>query len=203
MMTHNIHKHTYMLLLWISTSESPLMIGRHRPSHRKMHYLTIQNRITAHRPGELWWTAINRTGTQCAKLIPGPMWALMSLGRGSATEMWGGGGNLTDKPQLKVTDCVGNRLAHMHQITQTHIHRHTHTELMTAKGVWHACYRHRWMYVYFINLPQTWRGGGGTKGRREKEEKKLNVCVQTVTCKDTVPYNLKCLHLSKTFQAAC
>lgn len=46
-------------------------------------------------------------------------------------------------------------------------------------------------------------GGGETKGRREKEEKKLNVCVQTVTCKDTVPYNLKCLHLSKTFQAAC
>ena len=46
---------------------------------------------------------------------------------------------------------------------------------MTAKGVWHACHRHRWMYVYFINLPQTWREGrGGTKGRREKEEKKLN-----------------------------
>lgn len=53
--------------------------------------------------------------------------------KGQCNRDVGGGGDLTDKPQLKVTDCVGNRLAHMHQITQTHIHRHT--ELMTAKGV--------------------------------------------------------------------
>lgn len=98
--------------------------------------------------------AINWTGTQHAKLMPSPYVLQCASGRGGANTARA----LTDKPQLKVTVYVGNRLTHMHQM------------LMTAEEAWHACHHHWCMYVYFINLPQTlwgakegWKKAGKTK----------------------------------------
>lgn len=136
-------------------------------------YRKRKNRITKHHLGEFWWTAIRWTGTQCTKSIQAHTKAPKSLKR-----EW----KLPGKQKLKVW--VRNRLTHMPQI---HTHTYNRWQLwesdMPATTTGTLCL----FYEPATDLSQGERRGG-----------KLNNDVHDVTCKCT--YNLKCLHVSKTFQ---
>ncbi len=140
-----------------------------------MHNLTYQNRITTYRPGELWWTAINWTGTQRSKLMPGPIWAPMSLGRGTNRAR-----ALTDKPQLKVTVCVGNRLTHMHQITHTHTHTHTHGWWQLRESDMPAITSGGCMFI-LLTCHRLGGRGEGRRGRGGEKAKRLCACCDLQT----------------------